>query len=40
MPAVILWGGQGPRLRERTGFVPKPMVEIGEQPILAGANAP
>jgi len=34
MPVVILCGGQGMRLREHTDNVPKPMVEIGEQPIL------
>jgi glucose-1-phosphate cytidylyltransferase len=34
LPVVILCGGQGARLREHTENVPKPMVEIGEQPIL------
>jgi glucose-1-phosphate cytidylyltransferase len=34
MPVVILCGGQGTRLREETGYRPKPMVEIGERPIL------
>jgi glucose-1-phosphate cytidylyltransferase len=34
MPVVILCGGQGTRLREHTDNVPKPMVEVGEQPIL------
>jgi glucose-1-phosphate cytidylyltransferase len=34
MPVVILCGGQGTRLREHTEALPKPMVEIGEQPIL------
>ncbi len=34
MPVVILCGGKGTRLREETGYRPKPMVEIGEQPIL------
>ncbi len=34
MPVVILCGGQGTRLREETGYRPKPMVEIGTQPIL------
>ena len=34
MPVVILCGGQGTRLREHTDNVPKPMVEIGDQPIL------
>lgn len=34
MPVVILCGGMGTRLREETEFKPKPMVEIGGQPIL------
>ncbi len=35
MKAVILCGGQGTRLQEATGGLkPKPMVEIGGQPIL------
>lgn len=32
--AVILCGGLGTRLREETEFRPKPMVHIGENPIL------
>jgi glucose-1-phosphate cytidylyltransferase len=32
--AVILCGGLGMRLREETEFRPKPMVEIGNRPIL------
>ncbi|MEJ0010456.1 MAG: glucose-1-phosphate cytidylyltransferase [Alphaproteobacteria bacterium] len=32
--AVILCGGLGTRLREETEFRPKPMVHIGEYPIL------
>jgi glucose-1-phosphate cytidylyltransferase len=31
---VILCGGQGTRLREETEFKPKPLVQIGEAPIL------
>jgi len=34
IPVVILCGGKGTRLREETGYKPKPMVEIGEHPIL------
>jgi len=32
---IILCGGLGTRLREETGFRPKPMVEIGGKPILS-----
>jgi glucose-1-phosphate cytidylyltransferase len=34
MKAVVLAGGYGTRLSEETGVKPKPMVEIGERPIL------
>lgn len=34
MKAVILAGGFGTRLSEETGIKPKPMVEIGDRPIL------
>ncbi len=34
MPIVILAGGMGTRLREETEYKPKPMVEIGERPVL------
>lgn len=34
MEVVILCGGLGTRLREETEFRPKPMVNIGEKPIL------
>lgn len=34
MKVVILAGGYGTRLMEYTGRIPKPMVEIGEHPIL------
>jgi glucose-1-phosphate cytidylyltransferase len=34
MKAVILAGGLGSRLSEETALRPKPMVEVGERPIL------
>jgi glucose-1-phosphate cytidylyltransferase len=34
MKVVILCGGQGTRLREETEFRPKPLVLVGERPIL------
>jgi glucose-1-phosphate cytidylyltransferase len=34
MKAVILAGGFGTRLSEETGIRPKPMVEIGDKPII------
>ena len=34
MKAVILAGGRGTRLMEETKTLPKPMVTIGEEPIL------
>ena len=34
MKAVILCGGKGTRLREETEYRPKPMVPIGNRPIL------
>lgn len=34
LPVVILAGGKGTRLREETEFIPKPMVKIGNLPIL------
>src|SRR4051794_10275129 len=34
IPVVILWGGMGTRLREGTERVPKPLVNIGDKPIL------
>ena len=34
MDVVILCGGKGTRLSEETNIKPKPMVEIGEMPIL------
>src|SRR4028119_1903109 len=34
MKVVILCGGRGTRLREETEFRPKPMLPIGNRPIL------
>jgi glucose-1-phosphate cytidylyltransferase len=34
MKVVILCGGQGTRLREETEYRPKPLVEVGQKPIL------
>ena len=34
MKVVILCGGMGTRLREETEFRPKPLVPIGNMPIL------
>lgn len=34
MQTVILAGGLGTRLSEETGTIPKPMIEIGNKPIL------
>lgn len=34
IPVMILCGGKGTRLRDVTEVLPKPMVTIGEQPIL------
>ena len=34
MKAVILCGGKGTRLSEETVSIPKPMVKIGDKPIL------
>src|SRR3989344_1906387 len=31
---IILCGGMGTRLREETEFKPKPMVEVGNKPVL------
>lgn len=34
MKTVILCGGRGTRMREETEFRPKPLVEVGDKPIL------
>lgn len=34
IPVVILCGGRGTRLKEETEVIPKPLVKIGEYPIL------
>lgn len=34
MQTIILCGGQGTRLKEETEYKPKPMVKIGDKPIL------
>ena len=34
MPVVILSGGRGSRLNEETERVPKPLLPIGDKPIL------
>lgn len=34
MKVVILCGGKGTRISEETGAIPKPMVKIGDKPIL------
>jgi glucose-1-phosphate cytidylyltransferase len=34
MKVVILAGGYGSRLSEETDIKPKPMIEIGDHPIL------
>jgi len=34
IPVVILCGGKGTRLREETEYRPKPLVEVGDKPIL------
>lgn len=34
MKVVILAGGYGTRISEETAHKPKPMVEMGERPIL------
>src|SRR6266498_322151 len=33
-PVVILCGGRGTRLQEHTQSIPKPLVEIGGEPIV------
>ena len=40
MRAVILAGGKGTRLRPYTAVLPKPLVPIGNGPILGSGNSP
>ena len=35
MKVVILAGGFGTRISEYTDLIPKPMIKIGEEPIIA-----
>ena len=35
LPVLILAGGFGSRLSEKTNLIPKPMVKVGEKPIIA-----
>lgn len=34
IPVVLLCGGKGTRLKEETGFRPKPMIPVGDRPII------
>jgi glucose-1-phosphate cytidylyltransferase len=34
MKVIILCGGQGTRLREETEFRPKPLLEVGQRPVV------
>ena len=34
MKVIILCGGTGTRLKEETEYKPKPMVYVGNQPVL------
>lgn len=34
IPVVILCGGKGTRLREETEFRPKPMITVGDRPLI------
>ncbi|MCP3988515.1 MAG: NTP transferase domain-containing protein [Actinomycetia bacterium] len=34
IPVIVLCGGQGTRIREASEKLPKPMIDIGSQPIL------
>ncbi len=34
IPVVLLCGGKGTRIKEMTEVMPKPMVEVGDKPIL------
>ena len=34
IPVLILAGGYGSRLSEKTNLIPKPMIRVGDKPIL------
>ena len=34
MKVVILCGGKGTRLKEKTERIPKPLIDIGKKPII------
>jgi glucose-1-phosphate cytidylyltransferase len=34
IPVAILCGGKGTRLREETEFRPKPMIMVGDRPMI------
>lgn len=34
MKVIILCGGKGTRFKEKTNDVPKPLIKIGDKPIL------
>ena len=34
IPVAILCGGKGTRLREETEFRPKPMITVGDRPMI------
>ena len=34
LPVLILAGGYGSRLSEKTNLIPKPMIRVGDKPII------